>query len=592
MIFTFVENSFCGKFCHIVNVSNFKLLIALLCLTQTCVVYAIRIDIQTPSGTISIDVSHAGPSGQLVEPSAPVDAGFQAPTIFASPLPVGSGARALGQAGAFTAVADDATAASWNPAGLIQLETPEVSAVYRFSGREDRHGAQSDDVEVHHDQYFSSELNYLSTVYPFLVNGVNAEVSLNYQETYDFTHEFSAVSRGKKDEERDTIIWQKFVNVSTNNYVEPYTNITVFKNIITETESRIDQVFNSGLLTDIEFRQSGTIDALSPALAFEISPTLSVGFALNLYTDGASRGNPIESTVVANYEGPSDRVAQVTDERSSTVDILYTGVFYGGAPYAPIPVPIYETVKTNFSDVATSTQEDQYLVDGNYREQNNTEDFHGINATLGALWTLSEKLTLGATVDLPWTGQGNQTKRIHHEVTTFDHDGVEVAQNKQDEIRRSDVEYTFPLYWSIGGLWRWSDRLYTSVDISQTLWSDFSYTAGSNERINPLNGKPHDSSASDDCLALRLGGEYLWVLSWTEMPLRGGLFWEERPAAGAPDEYWGFSLGTGLSLGRLILDIAYIYEQGNNVMASLLPDESTRTDSSKHQIFISGIWHF
>jgi hypothetical protein len=35
-----------------------------------------------------------------------------------SPNPVGSGARALGF-GAFIAVADDATAASWNPGGLV-----------------------------------------------------------------------------------------------------------------------------------------------------------------------------------------------------------------------------------------------------------------------------------------------------------------------------------------------------------------------------------------------------------------------------------------------------------------------------------------
>ena len=38
-----------------------------------------------------------------------------------APLPAGSGARALGQANAFTAVADDATAASWNPAAVHLL---------------------------------------------------------------------------------------------------------------------------------------------------------------------------------------------------------------------------------------------------------------------------------------------------------------------------------------------------------------------------------------------------------------------------------------------------------------------------------------
>jgi len=41
-----------------------------------------------------------------------------------SPNPVGSGARALGMGGAFIGVADDATAASLNPGGLIHLETP------------------------------------------------------------------------------------------------------------------------------------------------------------------------------------------------------------------------------------------------------------------------------------------------------------------------------------------------------------------------------------------------------------------------------------------------------------------------------------
>ncbi len=49
------------------------------------------------------------------------------PSLFAGIT--GSGARALGMAGAFTAIADDATAASWNPAGLCVLERPEASLV-------------------------------------------------------------------------------------------------------------------------------------------------------------------------------------------------------------------------------------------------------------------------------------------------------------------------------------------------------------------------------------------------------------------------------------------------------------------------------
>ncbi len=43
---------------------------------------------------------------------------------------IGVGARAMGLSGAFTAVADDPSASYWNPAGLAQMETPEVLGMY------------------------------------------------------------------------------------------------------------------------------------------------------------------------------------------------------------------------------------------------------------------------------------------------------------------------------------------------------------------------------------------------------------------------------------------------------------------------------
>lgn len=45
-------------------------------------------------------------------------------------LKMGVGARALGMGSAFTAVADDSTAAFWNPAGLATLERPEASFMH------------------------------------------------------------------------------------------------------------------------------------------------------------------------------------------------------------------------------------------------------------------------------------------------------------------------------------------------------------------------------------------------------------------------------------------------------------------------------
>ena len=51
-------------------------------------------------------------------------------TSTANFLKIGTGARPVGMGGAFCAVADDATAAYWNPAGLAALRVPEVSAMH------------------------------------------------------------------------------------------------------------------------------------------------------------------------------------------------------------------------------------------------------------------------------------------------------------------------------------------------------------------------------------------------------------------------------------------------------------------------------
>ncbi len=59
----------------------------------------------------------------------------------ASPIevsrPLYVGARALGMGNAFTAVADDATAGFWNPAGLIQEQGVKLFGVNKFYNRDD-----------------------------------------------------------------------------------------------------------------------------------------------------------------------------------------------------------------------------------------------------------------------------------------------------------------------------------------------------------------------------------------------------------------------------------------------------------------------
>lgn len=156
--------------------------------------------------------------------------------------PVGSGARALGMGGAFIAVADDATAASWNPGGLIQLETPEVSVVGAFFYRSEDNtfglnpeasGAQNID---------QTKLNYFSMAYPFAFLKRNMIVSVNYQNLYDFSRSWDF----------------QFNSVSD--------QISIYRNV--------------------DFEQSGDLCALGLAYAVQITPTISLGMTFNFWEDG------------------------------------------------------------------------------------------------------------------------------------------------------------------------------------------------------------------------------------------------------------------------------------------------------------------
>ena len=106
--------------------------------------------------------------------------------------PVGSGARAMGMGGAFIAVADDATAASWNPGGLIQLEKPELSIVGGYLQRDEEKNQISSLSGSTDDISRDSHLNYLSAVWPFQLFQRNMVLSISYQHLYDFNRQWNA----------------------------------------------------------------------------------------------------------------------------------------------------------------------------------------------------------------------------------------------------------------------------------------------------------------------------------------------------------------------------------------------------------------
>jgi long-subunit fatty acid transport protein len=191
--------------------------------------------------------------------SAPAQETPQKVISASSPNPVGSGARAMGMGGAFIAVADDATAASWNPAGLTQLKKPEISFALSYFKRRDDFSSSKHPETSGLQESSSTELNYMSLAYPFELWDRNMIVSLNYQLLYEF------------DRDIDTNIFTKAVSPSI-------------------TPRLAEQ--------KIQFRQRGQLRTLSPAYAIDITPNFSLGLTANIWTDNLFWSNGWESNTI------------------------------------------------------------------------------------------------------------------------------------------------------------------------------------------------------------------------------------------------------------------------------------------------------
>ncbi len=101
----------------------------------------------------------------------------------------GSGARAFGMGGAFLARPDDATAASWNPAGLSYLRRPELSLVWlgtsKLRTREyDLEGSLTVD-----DDREGRVFDFVAGTYPVSLGGTSGAVQLSFQRVVAFDSE-------------------------------------------------------------------------------------------------------------------------------------------------------------------------------------------------------------------------------------------------------------------------------------------------------------------------------------------------------------------------------------------------------------------
>jgi long-subunit fatty acid transport protein len=427
--------------------------------------------------------------------------------ISSSPNPVGSGARALGMGGAFIGVADDATAASWNPAGLIQLETPEVSIVGAYNHRtEDTTYAAF--PEASGPQSVSTyDLNYLSAAYPFTAFHKNMIVSLNYQYLYDFN---------------------KKVGFSY-----------VFSDTIGPPLS---------LQNNIQYDQDGAFKALSPAFAVQLTPALSFGFTLNVWENGL-------------YDNYWD----------STYRSQGTGNFVG--------FPFH---------ISTAIDE-RYEMDGLKMDLLRPSHWQNLNFNVGFMWNINERFTIGGVFKSRFEAQLRHTYHFNSAIQF----PTNPAANSSNVIDQTEtVILDMPMSYGLGLAVRMSDALTLGLDAYRTEWSDYVLRDGQGNEFNPITGKRASESDISDTLQVRVGAEYLFILEKVVIPLRAGVFYDPEPAEGSADDFWGFSIGSGIAYRKIVFDVAYVYRFGRDVRTVTVGNQDSSQDVDQHMVYMSFIYHF
>jgi long-subunit fatty acid transport protein len=406
--------------------------------------------------------------------------------VTSSPNPQGSGARAIGMGGAFIAVADDATAASWNPGGLVQLERPEISVVGAgYSRTENNEFARY--PEASGSQTSSQlNLNYLSAAYPFTILDHNMIVSVNYQHLYDFSRSW------------------KFSFTRKN------------------------------LPDSFEYQADGGLYAYGIAYAVQIIPQLSFGFTLNIWEDGLYR-NGWETTSTSTF---------------------------------------LQKVATTYW-AAEVTKQERY-------------SFSGFNANIGILWNITDKLTAGAVFKTPFTADLKRETTVSS--VSYQLGSPPPHPKTRPESEHEDLQ--MPMSYGFGLAYRFSDRLTVSADSYRTEWEDFVLKDSEGQKSSPVSKLPLGKSDIDATNQFHIGGEYLFIQPSYTIPVRAGFFYDPAPAQGSPDDYYGFSLGTGIGIDRFVFDAAYVYRFGRDVAESLIPGMKFSQDVDEHSFYTSLIIHF
>jgi len=409
-------------------------------------------------------------------------------SILGSMNPVGSGARSLGFGGAFIGVADDATAASWNPGGEIQLEKSEVSIVHSSQRRKIKLNFTKTSEASGQYPISLYDINFASVAYKMFWKDRDFVFSLCFQNMYDMNKEEHALYSFQQ----------------TDRYIVQH--------------------------------NTGYINAVTPSFAFQLTPEISMGIAMNLFSD--DWGSRWETKVKIQ-----------SDSR----------------PYG----------KEWWSD-------SQYY---------NEYQFKGKNVHIGFLIALSQNLNLGLVYKSAFTAELDFKEQFQ---LTGSHQITPLTIYPEERL-----DLKMPQSYGMGIAWRpdykgLRDSLTLAFDIYRTDWQHYYLKHSDGYEENLLSYDPLSECNTRPTHQVHIGAEY-WYYSNTgkyAIPFRMGAFYDPEPTSSNPDDFWGISLGTGFLKGSVAFDVAWQFRWGDHVRKTQLFNEDVFQDIRQHTIYCSIIYYF
>ncbi len=351
----------------------------------------------------------------------------------------GVGARAAGMGGAFIGVADDATAISWNPAGLTQLDKPEASIVGR--GLAEAYQVDFDyAVENYEDQH--GILNFLSGVYPFkfVEKQFVAAVAVQRQlDLYSYYHEEYLEENGSESQE---LFYETF--------------------------------------------SEGGASTITLGLANRVASIFSLGVAANLWVGEAYQETNDEMNIDSGSSYYDYTYYDNSDWIFSGFNVTIGSMLDFNYLSNPLPLKLGIVVKTPFSLNVEETFTLEEYADSNgviteYLPDDETESYSldmPLMFGLGASYRLGDNLTLA--IDIESRKFGETTLKEDYEYLTGNDEEMENLDMNQ---LRFGAEYLFTEFWDfaviplrIGG--RSVPTLFNDIDEEQVIGGAFSIGTG------------------------------------------------------------------------------------------------------------------